>query len=151
MAIIRLNKTLIQSVSVEHRQQVALWCLRKVAPLAGEGVITKMRYDAIAKDMGLMQEGFIRAAFGSWNDALLAAGLPTDSVRSNASRIAQQNKRNKHADNLPGFANNVVPADWRTHDVYLQTLEPVTEVTVYRHATVAEYGLRYTETRMVLR
>ena len=131
-----------------HRQQLAVWSIQRAHAYA-DGELTKARYAVIAKQYGLVSFHVVEGAFGGlWNRALEAAGLPVNyprsphSFRGAAGDIAQQHI-------VDDLRSHAVPANWRTHDVYLQTLEPVTDVTMYVMAN--GLGLKHTEVRACLR
>ncbi len=162
-----LDETLIREVikrnykgatmySENHRQQVALWCLRQAQTALGES-FTKAQYEASSKRLGLLESWMIAAAFGdSWNRALMAAGMPVHmATKLGDERKPRQAVAVTEASQqivIDGMIATAVPADWRTREWPMTALDNVTQVTqVYRHVTNAEYGMRCSETRMTIR
>lgn len=153
--VIRRNYKGATMYSEAHRQQVALWCLSKATLRLGNG-FTKAQYDAIAPSLGLYGSWMVAAAFNdSWNLALQAAGIYVPSPK----KLGEERKRyqkitrtdERQEDIINTLKAESVPADWRTQEHGMPVCA-VTQVTqVYRHVTVAEYGLRCEEIRMVLR
>ena len=128
--------------SIQHRQQVALYCLAKAHELGAE--LTECHYNVCARQAGLILSSQICTAFGTWNAAIRAAGFtPLFVTRSNQ---LDEKKSNAIVADMRSAA---VPANWRTHDVYIETLEPVTEVTIF--ALANGLGLKHTEVRACIR
>ncbi len=151
--VIKRNYKGATMYSESHRQQVALWCLRQAQTALGES-FTKSQYEASSKRLGLLGSWMIAAAFNdSWNRALMAAGMPVHM----ATKLGDERKPRKSVAVTDAHQQSVVDdmieqlGDWRTQEHGIPILN-VTEVTqVYRHVTNAEYGMRCSETRMVIR
>ena len=145
--LLRQNYAALRGYTDAHMQQAAIYSLRTAAKLC-DGELIRNRYKPLAAAHCLMKYATIVTVFGTWNDALAAAGLPVAHYRSPRKQSNATNERQQQriVDSMIAAA---VPADWRTHDVYLQTLEPVTEVTLY--ALANGLGLRHTEVRACIR
>lgn len=146
-AILKRPSSVLHLYRIEHRRQMALWCIRKVAADV-EGILTLRTYTAIADAQGLANPSTIVGAYGSWNNAMIAAGFDANGKKKAKLKVKRQNESEitMIVDDMRAAA---VPANWRTHDVYMQTLEPVTEVTLY--ALANGLGLRHTEVRACIR
>ena len=145
--ILRQTGSALGAYTKAHMQQVALYSLHTAAEHC-DGELIRERYKAVAAKYVLMKYATVVTVFGSWNDALLAAGLPVAYPRSPRKQFTATTEREQQR-MVDGMRAEAVPANWRTHDVYMQTLEPVTEVTLY--ALANGLGLRHEVTRACIR
>ena len=135
-------------LSESQRKQISVYCLRKAAATRN-GTLGQHAYETIAHNTGLVSLSFVMTVYGrDWFAALTDAD-----VKPGTSGIY---KRRKDGDGeqsiIDGVRHAAYPADWRTTLEVGLAVCAVTEVTqVYRHDTVPEYGLRYTEQRMQIR
>ena len=145
--VLRQTCSALHAYTDEHMQQAALYSLHTAAKLC-DGELIRERYKAIAAKYTLMKYATIVTVFGTWNDALAAAGLPVAHYRSPRKQSNATNERQQQRI-VDGMISEAVPSNWRTMDVALQTLEPVTEVTLY--ALANGLGLRHEVTRACIR
>lgn len=145
--VLRQTCSALHAYTDEHMQQAALYSLHTAAKLC-DGELIRERYKAIAAKYTLMKYATIVTVFGTWNDALAAAGLPVTHYRAPRKQFTGATEREQQR-MLDDMKSAAVPANWCTHDVYMQTLEPVTEVTLYVLAN--GLGLRHEVTRACIR
>jgi hypothetical protein len=131
---------------LEFRQQAARYCLRQVGAELKRRKFTSDEYDAVAVPQGLYTARIIRLTIGSWNEGLRSVGFETSFSGGNKS---QKGKEERESQMMIETLANKWPANWRTLDVGLATLEPVTTVTLYVMAN--GLGLRHSEVRAVIR
>lgn len=128
------------------RKQAARWCLRTVGEQLQQRSFTANEYDAVAVPQGMYTSRIIRLTIGSWNEGLRSVGFVTTFKGGNKSQRGKEERDRKMMDET---RSGKWPANWRTIDVGLTTLEPVTEVTLY--ALANGLGLRHTEVRACIR
>lgn len=144
----------MQKVPITHRQQMVIYCLKKIYPVVGELYMSQSVYNRVAHEHNLFGGWFAERAFGTWTDALSAACLPVDPTRLRPTLRKARNPRAQEATvarctEADFDGHEVVAPDWKTAGGGLEVAN-VTEVTQV-YAIAPGVGLRHSEVRMMLR